>query len=114
MKELSKIHTHQYAKKQRTFLNHQFDNIYRGTKEEIEQRIRTDIGFFQRTKILLKPKVLNKIRMESCYFVGLGGVGGSAILSLLRLGIKDFVIQDGDIVDVSNLNRQFLYTAKDI
>ena len=114
MKELIKIHTHQYAKKQRTFLNHQFDNIYRGTKEEIEQRIRTDIGFFQRTKILLKPKVLNKIRMESCYFVGLGGVGGSAILSLLRLGIKDFVIQDGDIVDVSNLNRQFLYTAKDI
>lgn len=114
IKELIKIHTHQYAKKQRTFLNHQFENIFRGTKEEIEERIRTDIRFFERTRLLVKPKVLNRIRMESCYFVGLGGVGGSCLISLTRLGIRNFILQDGDRVDASNLNRQILYTAKDI
>lgn len=33
--ELIKIHTHQYAKKQRTFLNHQFSSVTSGSKEEI-------------------------------------------------------------------------------
>ncbi len=35
--DLIKIHTHQYAKKQRTFLKHQFDSITYGTKDEIEE-----------------------------------------------------------------------------
>lgn len=35
--DLIKIHTHQYAKKQRTFLKHQFENITLGNKEEIYQ-----------------------------------------------------------------------------
>ena len=114
MKELIKIHTHQYAKKQRTFISHQFDYIYRGSKEEIKKRIELDLAFFERTKVIIKPEVLNKIRTDSCYFVGLGGVGGSAFISLLRLGVNNFTIQDGDKVDPSNLNRQILYTSKDI
>lgn len=35
VRDLVKIHTHQYAKKQRTFLTHQFKDVYSGTKEEI-------------------------------------------------------------------------------
>ena len=35
VKEEIKIHTHQYAKKQRTFLKHQFEGVKEGTKEEI-------------------------------------------------------------------------------
>ncbi len=41
--DLIKIHTHQYAKKQRTFLKHQFDSITSGTKEEIEEILRKKI-----------------------------------------------------------------------
>lgn len=37
VKELIKIHTHQYAKKQRTFLRNQFPDIRKGTKEDIRQ-----------------------------------------------------------------------------
>ena len=37
--DLIKIHTHQYAKKQRTFLRHQFPNIIKGSKEKIEHFI---------------------------------------------------------------------------
>lgn len=35
VKDLIKVHTHQYAKKQRTFLRNQFPTIKKGTKEEI-------------------------------------------------------------------------------
>ncbi len=42
--DLIKIHTHQYAKKQRTFLNHQFSDITSGTKEEITKMLRKKIS----------------------------------------------------------------------
>ena len=45
---------------------------------------------------------------------GLGGVGGTALEALARTGFKHFIIVDFDKVDASNLNRQILYTAKDI
>lgn len=45
---------------------------------------------------------------------GLGGVGGTALEALARTGFKHFIIIDFDKVDASNLNRQILYTAKDI
>lgn len=35
VKDLIKVHTHQYAKKQRTFLRNQFTDIKRGSKQEI-------------------------------------------------------------------------------
>lgn len=42
--DLIKIHTHQYAKKQRTFLKHQFTSIEKGNKDEIYQIIRSKIA----------------------------------------------------------------------
>lgn len=41
--DLIKIHTHQYAKKQRTFLKNQFSDIISGSKEEIYDLIEEDI-----------------------------------------------------------------------
>lgn len=42
--ELIKIHTHQYAKKQRTFLKNQFSNITYGSKDEIYQLLKDKIS----------------------------------------------------------------------
>lgn len=44
MKEKIKIHTHQYAKKQRTFLRHQFPEVLPGTKEEIRSVLEDELG----------------------------------------------------------------------
>lgn len=41
--DLIKIHTHQYAKKQRTFLKNQFQDITSGSKEEIYQKIKSEL-----------------------------------------------------------------------
>lgn len=37
---------------------------------------------------------------------GLGGVGGSHLLTLIRLGITDFHIADFDVFELANFNRQ--------
>lgn len=41
--DLIKIHTHQYAKKQRTFLKNQFKDVKEGSKEEIYELIKNNI-----------------------------------------------------------------------
>jgi len=47
-----------------------------------------------------------KLRKSRIAIAGLGGVGGSHLLTLTRLGISHFNISDFDDFDVQNLNRQ--------
>lgn len=46
--------------------------------------------------------------------VGAGGLGGSALELLARMGIGRLVIVDDDVFSDSNLNRQFLATEKNL
>lgn len=46
------------------------------------------------------------LRKSRIAIAGLGGVGGSHLLTLTRLGISHFNISDFDDFDVQNLNRQ--------
>jgi tRNA dimethylallyltransferase len=41
--DLIKTHTHQYAKKQRTFLRHQFEDIQSGSKDEIYEILKNEL-----------------------------------------------------------------------
>lgn len=64
-------------------------------------------------------KVLGNAKVESfknkvILVFGLGGVGGTALEALARSGFTNFIIVDFDKVDESNLNRQILYTKKDV
>ena len=43
IKDIIKVHTHQYAKKQRTFMRNQFKDITSGCKDDIYQAIKNDI-----------------------------------------------------------------------
>lgn len=69
---------------------------------------------FSRSIGLLGEDNFNKIQDKVIAIFGLGGVGGTALEALARTGFKHFIIIDFDKVDPSNLNRQILYTAKDI
>ncbi len=62
---------------------------------------------FQRLEILIGNKIdlLNK---KTILLIGLGGVGGSAFLSLVRSGIGRIIVIDNDTFDITNLNRQAL------
>jgi tRNA A37 threonylcarbamoyladenosine dehydratase len=69
---------------------------------------------FARSIGLLGEDNFNKIQDKVIAIFGLGGVGGTALEALARTGFKHFLLIDFDKVDPSNLNRQILYTAKDI
>lgn len=61
---------------------------------------------FDRLELLIGKDNLNKIQSTKVLIVGVGGVGGECVVSLIRSGIKDIVIIDFDKVDITNLNRQ--------
>jgi len=69
---------------------------------------------FARSIGLLGEDNFKLIQDKVIAIFGLGGVGGTALEALARTGFKHFLIIDFDKVDPSNLNRQILYTSKDI
>lgn len=61
---------------------------------------------FDRLELLIGKDNLDKIKSKKVLVVGIGGVGGSAVTSLIRSGIENIVLIDFDSVDITNLNRQ--------
>ena len=50
----------------------------------------------------------NIFRDKTVLIIGLGGVGGHALESIVRMGIENIIIVDNDKIDITNLNRQLL------
>ncbi|UAB78183.1 HesA/MoeB/ThiF family protein [Erythrobacter sp. SCSIO 43205] len=46
--------------------------------------------------------------------IGLGGIGSPALQYLAGAGIGKFTLVDDDVVDVSNLQRQTIFTTRDV
>lgn len=61
-----------------------------------------------RLELLIGSENLKKIKTKKVLVVGVGGVGGSTIISLIRSGIENITVIDFDTVDTTNLNRQFV------
>ena len=62
----------------------------------------------ERSKMLFSDEQLNKFCNSNVLIVGVGGVGGACFEALVRMGIKNISIVDGDVFSESNLNRQLL------
>lgn len=69
---------------------------------------------FARSIGLLGEENFELVQNKVIAVFGLGGVGGTALEALARTGFQHFIIVDFDTVDVSNLNRQILYTFHDV
>jgi len=54
------------------------------------------------------------IENQVAFVMGVGGLGCTISLALARLGIKKMYLLDFDIVDMSNLNRQILFSKQDV
>ncbi len=60
----------------------------------------------ERAALLFKEEGLLNLKNAHVLVVGLGGVGSFAAEFLARAGVGNLTIVDGDVVDITNVNRQ--------
>lgn len=63
---------------------------------------------FERLERIIGKDKLELIRSKRVLVIGLGGVGGMAVETLIRNGIEDIIIVDKDTIDITNKNRQVI------
>lgn len=61
-----------------------------------------------RLELITTQEQIKKIKEKNILLIGLGGVGGYTFETLVRSGIENITIVDGDKFEESNLNRQVL------
>ena len=62
---------------------------------------------FSRNRGLIQPHEQQCLRHACVAIAGLGGLGGSHLVTLLRLGIGRFHLADPDQFELPNMNRQY-------
>lgn len=65
-----------------------------------------DKNWLERTKLLVKAEGIEKLKKANILVVGLGGVGSFAAEFIARAGVGKMTIIDGDVFDITNINRQ--------
>ena len=70
--------------------------------------------YLDRSIQLLGNDKIQSFKNKVILIAGIGGVGGTALEALARSGFDRFILIDFDMVDESNLNRQILFTNKDV
>ncbi len=57
---------------------------------------------------------MEKLRNSKVCVVGVGGIGNPVVTQLNAMGVGKIRIVDRDVIEISNLHRQHLYTEQDI
>lgn len=60
----------------------------------------------ERAELLFKEEGIEALKRANVLIVGLGGVGSFAAEFIVRAGVGNVTIVDGDVVDITNINRQ--------
>jgi bacteriocin biosynthesis cyclodehydratase domain-containing protein len=80
------------------------------TRFDRQLRYFSDVGGGE----LVPSECQRRLREAKVAVLGVGGLGGWAAWSLATCGIGEMWLIDGDRVEISNLNRQILYTVADL
>lgn len=62
----------------------------------------------ERLELQIGKEKINNIKNKTVLIIGLGGVGGYALESIVRSGVENLIIVDSDIIEETNLNRQLI------
>ncbi len=73
-----------------------------------------DEGRYERQIRLFGAEGQRRLERATALVVGAGGIGSSVSTYLAVAGVGRIVVVDGDVVEVSNLNRQILHWTRDI
>lgn len=72
------------------------------------------MSFLDRTEMLIGSEAVSRLADAKVLVFGVGGVGGHVCEALVRAGIGEIHIVDGDTVAESNINRQIIATRDNI
>lgn len=72
------------------------------------------MSFLDRTEMLIGSEAVSRLADAKVLIFGVGGVGGHVCEALVRAGIGEIHIVDGDTVAESNINRQIIATRDNI
>ena len=83
-----------------------------GELERFDRQLRyfSDVG----PRGIAPSECQRRLREAKIAVLGVGGLGGWAAWALACIGVGEMWLIDGDRVEISNLNRQILYTEADI
>jgi bacteriocin biosynthesis cyclodehydratase domain-containing protein len=89
-----------------------YDRLAPGEVERFDRQLRyfSDIA----TGDLTASQCQDRLREAKVAVLGVGGLGGWSAWALACTGVGEMWMIDGDRVEISNLNRQILYTEADI
>ncbi|KAI0658884.1 hypothetical protein C8Q70DRAFT_991217 [Cubamyces menziesii] len=65
-------------------------------------------------KAILGEELFGRLSQTKVLLVGAGGIGCELLKNIVLTGFGDITLLDLDTIDLSNLNRQFLFRKKDI
>ena len=68
---------------------------------------------FDRQRVMKNFHQLS-VEQQHAFVLGVGGIGSSVAMSLVRMGVDTIYLLDYDVVDASNLNRQILFNLSDV
>ena len=71
-------------------------------------------SFTDRTELILGKEGIEKLKASKVILFGVGGVGGYIAECLTRAGIGHLTVVDGDVVDVTNINRQIVSLSSNV
>jgi molybdopterin/thiamine biosynthesis adenylyltransferase len=80
----------------------------------VEMLDQADEARYERQVRLFGAEGQRRLKMARALVVGAGGLGSSVSVYLAVAGVGRIVVVDGDVVEISNLNRQILHGAIDI
>jgi len=69
---------------------------------------------FERTALLIGQEKLDILKNRRVAVFGIGGVGGHCAEALCRCGVGALDIFDGDIIDITNINRQLIASHRTV
>lgn len=69
---------------------------------------------YSRQRLVLTDKGQKKVEQSTIAIVGVGALGSASATYLTRAGVGKIILIDRDVVELSNLARQILYTEKDV